>query len=89
MKNKTNKVFKHTLKVNHRRGKRKSLLVKQQLFTAVGVNVNGIRGKWNTFKNVITKIKPLVWNIQETKYLKEGGLKLKGFRVFEHIRSTL
>ena len=52
------------------------------------LNVNGIRGKWSTFKNVISKIKPVLWNIQETKCLKEGGLKLKGFRVFEHIRSS-
>ena len=58
------------------------------MFTVTGVNVNGIRGKWTTFKNIITKINPLVWKIQETKCLKEGGLKIKGFRVFEHIRSS-
>ena len=58
------------------------------MFTAVGVNVNGIRGKWSTFKNVKSKIKPVLWNIQETKCLKEGGLKVKGFRVFEHIRTS-
>ena len=52
------------------------------------MNVNGIRGKWSTLKNVIGKIKPLVWNIQETKSLNEGTPKLKGFRVFEHIRSS-
>ena len=39
-------------------------------------------------KNVIAKTQPLIWNIQETKCLNEGGLKLKGFRVFEHIRSS-
>ena len=72
----------------HRRGKRKSIQVNQQLFSAICVNVNGIRGKWSTFKNIITKIKPLVWNIQETKCIVEGGLKLMGFTVFEHIRSS-
>ena len=81
-------LVKHTSKKVHRRGKRKSVQVKQQLFSAIGVNVNGIRGKWSTLKNVITKIKPLVWNIQETKCINEGGLKLKGYTVFEHIRSS-
>ena len=38
---------------------------------------------------MVNKIKPLIWNIQETKSLIEGGLKIKGFRIFEHIRSSL
>ena len=84
-KNRTNVTVKHTSKKYHRRGKRKSVQNKQQLFSAIGVNVNGIRGKWSTLKNIISKIKPLVWNIQETKCINEGGLKLKGFTVFEHI----
>ena len=29
-----------------------------------------------------------MWNIQETKCVKEGGLKLNGYRVFEHLRSN-
>ena len=36
--------------VKHRRGKRNSVKVKTQLFCAIGVNVNGIKGKWCTLK---------------------------------------
>ena len=57
------------------------------MFGVLGVNVNRIRGKWASFKNVISNIKPLVWNIQERKCMKEGGLKLNGFRVFEQVRT--
>ena len=83
------KIVKNINKKNHRRGKRNSIQVKQHKFCAIGVNANGIKGKWSTFKNVVNKIKPLIWNIQETKCMTEGGLKMKGFRVFEHIRSSL
>ena len=34
-------------------------------------------------------MKPLVWNIQETKCLVEGSLKLNGYKVFEHVRTSL
>ena len=87
-KNRINVIVKHTSKKDHRRGKHKSVQNKQQLFSAIGVNVNEIRGKWSTLKNIISKIKPLVWNIQETKCIIEGRLKLKGFTVFEQIRSS-
>ena len=36
----------------------------------------------------LAKNKPLVWNIQETKCINEGRLKLNGFRVFEHVRTN-
>ena len=61
------KKVKNINKKNHRRGKRNSIQVKQHKFCAIGVNANGIKGKWSTFKNVVNKIKPLIWNIQETK----------------------
>ena len=83
---KTTKNFKQISKHTHRRGKRNSLKSKQKIFCALGVNANGIRGKWSSFKNVISKIKPLIWSIQETKCMREGGLKLNGYRVFEHVR---
>ena len=82
-----NYIVKKHINNNHRRGKRNGIKSKQQLFGVLGVNVNGIRGKWASFKNVISNIKPLVWNIQETKCMKEGGLKLNGFRVFEQVRT--
>ena len=77
-------ISKHT----HRRGKRNSVKSTQQIFSILGVNADGITGKWSTLKNVLSKHKPLVWNIQETKCVKEGRLKLNGFRVFEYIRSN-
>ena len=88
----TNHVHKTTMKNiskhTYRRGKRNSIKSKQQIFSALGVNTNGIRRKWSSFQNVISKLKPLIWSIQETKCVREGGLKLNGFRVFEHVRNT-
>ena len=75
-------------KKSHRRAKRNSIKSKKQKLCVLGVNADGIKGKWSTFKNVVNKIKPLIWNIQETKFLKDGGLKMNGYKVFEHIRST-
>ena len=58
-------------------------------FCVLGVNANGIRGQWSSCKIVINKLKTLVWNIQETKCVKEGGLKFHGYRVFENLKSNL
>ena len=81
-------MFKNNYKHTHRTGKRNSITSKQQIFRILGVNADGITGKWSTLRNVISKHKPLVWNIQETKCIKEGRLKLSGFRVFEYIWSN-
>ena len=72
----------------NRRGKRNSIKHKEEIFCIIGVNANGITSKWNTFKRVVNKTKPLVWNIKEAKCIVEGGLKLNGYTVFEHVQSS-
>ena len=54
-KNQQSTIVKSISKTIHRRSKRNSLKVKQQMFCAIGVNVNGIKGKWSTLKNVVNK----------------------------------
>ena len=72
----------------HKRGKRNSIKCQEQTFCTIGVNATGIKSKWTTFKKLVNKINPLIWNIQETKCKNEGMLKLNGFKVFEHVRNN-
>ena len=37
---------------------------------------------------MISKLKPFIWNIQETKFKREGSLKLNGYRIFEQVRNN-
>ena len=56
-------------------------------FSILGSNCNGIKNKQESLKNSINVFKPSIVTLQETKARKTGSVKLKGYQVFEKIRS--
>lgn len=66
----------------------KSKQTKFREFSLVGVNVDGIRGKSQSFRAMISELKPGVFVIQETKLNEKGFLRIKGFQIFEKVRKN-
>ena len=56
---------------------------KNQNFTILAANANGLKGKFDSLKNSINHFKPSCILIQESKLRNKGSLKLKGYQVFE------
>ena len=54
----------------------------------LGTNANGILGKQESFKNTINNFKPSIITVQETKLTRMGQIKLKGYQIFEKLRSS-
>ena len=54
----------------------------------IGINCNGLVGKRESLLANIDILKPLVFCIQETKYMKKGQFQAKDFEIFEHVRPT-
>ena len=52
----------------------------------LGVNAAGIRSKFNTFKKVITELKPSLFFLEETKVKDVGKIKLENYIIFELVR---
>ena len=52
----------------------------------IGINANGVKSKWGTFKKLIREAKPSVWSMQETKCNVKGQFKLDDYFVYELIR---
>ena len=57
-------------------------------FSILGTNANGILGKQESFKNTINNFKPSVITVQESKAKRMGTIKLKGYQIFEKLRSS-
>ena len=49
----------------------------------LGVNAAGIRSKFNTFKKVITELKPSVFFLEKNKVKDVGKIKLENYIIFE------
>ena len=56
-------------------------------FSLLGSNSNGIINKLDSLKYTIGVFKPSIVTLQETKVRKLGSLKLKGYQIFENIRT--
>ena len=52
----------------------------------LAVNANGLRSKLRTFKQVLSKLNPAVFFVEESKYRDAGRLKLENYIIFELIR---
>ena len=65
------KVTKNLLKQkkagNKRRKARKRIRIKQSLFKIFGINCAGLKSKTKTFNEVLKRVKPKIWTVQETK----------------------
>ena len=56
-------------------------------FSILGTNANGISGKQESLKSTVNHFIPSVITVQETKLTRMGLIKLKGYQVYEKIRS--
>ena len=72
-------------------GKKKSKRLKEKnqfiKFNVLGSNANGILNKLESLKHNIDKFQPSIVTLQETKARKMGSIRLKGYQIFEKIRS--
>ena len=56
-------------------------------FSLLGTNSNGITNKLESLKEAISKFKPSIVTLQETKVKKSGTIKLNGYQIFEKTRT--
>ena len=54
----------------------------------IGINCNGLSGKRENLTANLEILKPSVFFIQETKFMKKGLYKQANFEIFECIRKT-
>ena len=54
----------------------------------LGVNSAGLRSKLSTFRKILTKLKPSVFFVEESKYKTIGKLKFANFVIFELLRKN-
>ena len=52
----------------------------------IGINANGVKSKWGTFKKLIRELQPSVCSMQETKCNVKGQFKLNDYYVYELVR---
>ena len=70
-------------KKNERKNK-----LNQMNLSIIGTNSAGLRGKMESFYNLINEYSPSIITIQETKHKKTGTIKMKGFQTFEKVRKN-
>ena len=56
--------------------------------TIIGNNSAGLKGKLDSFKNLVKMLKPSVVMLQETKLYRKGTVLLDNFCIFEKVRET-
>ena len=61
---------------------------KDQSLTIIGINCNGLSGKRDSLTANIEILKPSVFCVQETKFMKRGLFRVKDYEIFESIRPT-
>ena len=54
----------------------------------IGINCNGLSGKRASLVANLEILKPLVFFIQETKFMKKGLFQYENYQIFENIRTT-
>ena len=77
-----------TKKKTARRGKRKSSKSFSKSLRLLVVNSAGLRSKLSTFRKILTKLKPSVFFVEESKYKTIGKLKFANFVIFELLRKN-
>ena len=88
------KTLKHLLKHKIRRGYgkkncRKCIKGNKNIKLCIlGTNANGLLGKQESWKNAVNNFKPSIITVQETKINRMGQIKLKGYQIFENIRTV-
>ena len=53
----------------------------------MGNNCNGLKGKKDSFENLLKVFSPAIVMIQETKLYKKGTMNFENFQCFEKIRN--
>ena len=61
---------------------------KDQSLTIIGINCNGLSGKRDSLMANIEILKPSVFCVQETTFMKRGLFRVKDYEIFESIRPT-
>ena len=71
------KILKQKKPRNKRKIYRKREKKENSPFSIFGINCAGIKSKIKTFNNVIKKVKPKIWTLQETKLKAMKSLLVK------------
>ena len=86
------RVKKYMIRKSTRRGYGKKHNIKNKQnkikLSIIGTNSAGLKGKMESFFNLINHFSPSIITIQETKHKKIGTLKLPGYQIFEKVRSN-
>ena len=61
---------------------------KSNKVTVIGINCNGLSGKRDSMTANLELLKPSIFFIQETKFMKKGSFKAKDYEIFENIRPS-
>ena len=54
----------------------------------IGINCNGFSGKRDSLTANLDQLKPSIFFVQETKFMKKGLFKANNYEIFEYIRPT-
>ena len=71
-----------------KRRQRKKMKPHKTSIRFLGVNANGLKPRFLTFKKVMKDLNPSVFFVEETKFQEEGELKLENFMIFELTRAS-
>ena len=71
-----------------KRRQRKKMKPHKTSIRFLGVNANGLKPRFLTFKKVMKDLTPSVFFVEETKFQEEGELQLENFMIFELTRAS-
>ena len=74
--------------VKRKHTRRKQINNRNKSLNIIEINCNGLSGKRESLTANIEILKPLVFFIQETKFMKKGLFKHTNFEIFECIRNS-
>ena len=61
--------------IKRKRGIKRNNKSRNQILRIFGINAAGIKSKIKSFDNVLSRLKPHIWAIQETKLKSQGRKK--------------
>ena len=80
---------KHTqILVNRKQTRRSKNRNRNKSLNIIGINCNGLSGKRESLAANLDILRPSVFFIQETKFMKKGLFQHKNYDIFEYIRTT-
>ena len=74
--------------VNRKQTRRSQKKNNNKSINIFGINCNGLSGKRESLAANLEILKPVVFFIQETKFMKKGLFQHKNYEIFENIRTT-